>query len=71
MEKLYFFNFGINFWSMKREGLYREVVPYLEKSLGIDGDDVEVLNTLKNIYGTLGETERFREIKAKIEALEQ
>jgi len=56
---------------LKREGLYREVVPYLEKSLGIDGDDVEVLNTLKNIYGTLGETERFREIKAKIEALEQ
>lgn len=55
---------------LKREGLYREVVPYLEKSLGIDAKDTEVLNMLKNIYGTLGETEKFREIKAKIEALE-
>lgn len=55
----------------QREALYREAVPYLEKSLGIDERDVEVLRTLKNIYGTLGETEKFREVKSKLDALEQ
>lgn len=54
----------------QREALYREAVPYLEKSLGVDEKDIEVLRTLKNIYGTLGETEKFRETKAKLEALE-
>ena len=55
----------------KREGLYQSAIPYLEKILNIDGNDVDALRTLMNIYGTLGENEKFRELKGRLEALEQ
>ena len=56
---------------IKREDLYRSAVPYLEKYLAIDEKGIDALKTLKNIFGTLGETEKFKEVKAKLEALEQ
>ncbi|WP_340198851.1 tetratricopeptide repeat protein [Ascidiimonas sp. W6] len=55
----------------KREDLYRSAIPYLEKLLAIDENDLNALKTLMNIYGTLGENDKFKEVKEKITALEQ
>ncbi|WP_340066615.1 tetratricopeptide repeat protein [Ascidiimonas aurantiaca] len=55
----------------KREELYLSAVPYLEKLLSIDPNHVDATKTLVNIYGTIGETEKYKELKAKLSALEQ
>ncbi len=56
---------------VERENLYREAVPFLESLLKIDPKDVDALSTLRNIYGTLGETAKFKDLKDRIEALNQ
>ncbi len=55
----------------KREGLYKSAVPYLEKLLKIDGKDPDALKTLMNIYGSLGDTAKFKELKDRVDALAQ
>ena len=55
---------------VKREDLYRECVPLLEELLNVSPTNVDALNTLKNIYGVLGNNEAFMRIKAKIEELQ-
>ena len=54
---------------VKREDLYRECVPLLEELLNVSPTNIDALNTLKNIYGVLGNNEAFMKIKAKIEKL--
>lgn len=55
----------------KRENLYTSAIPYLEKILEIDANDVNALKTLMNIYGTIGDNAKFKEMKEKLAALEQ
>tara|TARA_B100001173_G_scaffold25473_2_gene20069 strand:+ start:342 stop:1634 length:1293 start_codon:yes stop_codon:yes gene_type:complete len=55
---------------LNREDLYRECVPILEELLKISPSNIDALNTLKNIYGVLGENEAFMVVKAKIEELQ-
>ena len=55
---------------VKREDLYRECVPLLEELLNVSPTNIDALNTLKNIYGVLGNNEGFMKIKAKIEELQ-
>ena len=55
---------------VKREDLYRECVPLLEELLNVSPTNIDALNTLKNIYGVLGNNEAFMNIKAKIEELQ-
>ena len=55
---------------VKREDLYRECVPLLEELLNVSPTNIDALNTLKNIYGVLGNNEAFMRIKAKIEELQ-
>ena len=55
---------------VKREDLYRECVPLLEELLNVSPTNIDALNTLKNIYGVLGNNEAFMKIKAKIEDLQ-
>ena len=55
---------------VKREDLYRECVPLLEELLNVSPTNIDALNTLKNIYGVLGNNEEFMKIKAKIEDLQ-
>ena len=50
----------------KREDLYRECVPILKKLISLSKDQ-EAIKTLMNIYGTLGDTEGFKEMKALVE----
>jgi tetratricopeptide (TPR) repeat protein len=54
----------------KREQLYKDAVPYLVKVLEIDPKDGDATKTLMNIYGTLGNNEGYKEMKAKLAALE-
>lgn len=55
----------------QREGLFLEAVPVLEILTEIDPSNVEALTTLKNIFGTIGDSANFKKIKEKIEALGQ
>ena len=52
-----------------RQNLYRECVPLLEELLKVSPNNLDALNTLKNIYGVLGNNEAFMKLKAKIEEL--
>jgi tetratricopeptide (TPR) repeat protein len=55
----------------QREGLFLEAVPVLENLTEIDPSNVEALTTLKNIFGTIGDSANFKKMKEKIEALGQ
>ena len=54
-----------------RENLYRECVPLLEELLKVSPENIDALNTLKNIYGVLGENEAFMQVKAKMEDIQE
>ncbi|MEL4309061.1 tetratricopeptide repeat protein [Joostella sp. CR20] len=55
----------------QREDLYRSAVPYLEKILVINPNNVDAVRTLMNIYGTIGESAKYKEMKDKLATLEQ
>tara|TARA_R110000868_G_scaffold358814_3_gene620539 strand:- start:4810 stop:6063 length:1254 start_codon:yes stop_codon:yes gene_type:complete len=54
----------------KRQNLYKDAIPYLEKALDIDTKNISAAKTLMNIFSVTGETEKFKAMKAKVEALE-
>lgn len=54
----------------QRKDLYIETMPYLEKALKLKPNNVDVIRTLMNMYGQLGEDAKFKEMKAKLEAME-
>ncbi|WMI65264.1 tetratricopeptide repeat protein [Aestuariibaculum sp. YM273] len=54
----------------QRQDLYRDAVPYLEKALAVDSQNINAAKTLMNIYSILGETEKHKEMKAKVADLE-
>ena len=47
----------------QRLGLYRSVVPYLEKVIQIDESNRPAINTLMNIYSALGNTREYNRLK--------
>ncbi len=55
---------------VERENLYKECIPFLEKLIEVSPTNIDALNTLKNIYGVLGENEKFKEISAKINEIQ-
>ncbi len=54
----------------KREGLYKEAVPYLEKILELNPNSVEATKTLMNIYGSIGEDAKYKELKSKLDTMQ-
>lgn len=50
--------------------LYKDAIPYLESTLKLRPKDIQAAKTLMNIYSSLGETAKFKEMKAKVEAIE-
>lgn len=54
----------------ERENAYKEALPYLEKAYKINSTNQNVLRYLMNIYGQIGEDAKYKEAKAKLEALE-
>jgi len=53
----------------KRGVVYKEAKPFLEKILSIDPKNESAAQTLKGIYSVLGETTKFKEMKALLESL--
>jgi tetratricopeptide (TPR) repeat protein len=54
----------------EKNGLYRSAVPYLESALKYRKDNADILQTLKGIYGQLGDDAKVKEMKTRLEALE-
>lgn len=54
----------------KRQNLYKTAVPYLDKALNIDSKNINAAKTLMNIYSVLGETDKFKAMKEKVQAME-
>lgn len=54
----------------QRTQLYTDAIPYLEKTMKIRPKNLEAAKTLMNIYSALGETAKFKEMKAKVESLQ-
>ncbi|WP_461533122.1 tetratricopeptide repeat protein [Sinomicrobium sp.] len=55
----------------KREDLYKEAIPYLEKILELNPKSYDATKTLMNIYGSIGEDGKYKELKTKLDGLEQ
>ncbi|OAB78993.1 tetratricopeptide repeat protein [Cochleicola gelatinilyticus] len=54
----------------QRKDMYADVLPYLEKSLALQPDNVEVVRTLMNIYTQLNMDDKFKTMKTKLQELE-
>jgi tetratricopeptide (TPR) repeat protein len=54
----------------KKNGLYREAMPYLEAASVDKPDNLELIRTLMNIYSQLGMDDKFKIAKAQLEAKE-
>ncbi|WP_296316716.1 tetratricopeptide repeat protein [Winogradskyella sp. UBA3174] len=54
----------------KRAQLYQTAIPYLTKSLELRSANINAAKTLMNIYSAIGETEKYKEMKAKVEEIE-
>jgi len=54
----------------ERLGLYKEAVPYLQTVMKNEPDNIGAAKTLMNIYSVLGETDKFKEMQAKVAELE-
>lgn len=54
----------------KRKEIYQQAIPVLEKSLSLKPKNIDIMRTLANIFSSIGNTDRYKAMKAKIEALE-
>lgn len=54
----------------ERSKLYTDAVPYLESTLRLRPTDLQAAKTLANIYSAVGDTAKYKEMKAKVDALE-
>lgn len=54
----------------KRTRLYLDAIPYLEKALEIDAKNLDAAKSLMSLYSAIDDTEKFKAMKAKVEALE-
>lgn len=57
-------------YKAQRTQLYKDAIPYLEKTLSIRPKNLEAAKTLMNIYSALGETAKFKDMKAKVDAMQ-
>ena len=51
------------------EGYWEQALPYLEKALEIDPNDLNVLESLKGLYYRFDRMDKYNEIKARIESV--
>lgn len=53
----------------QRQNLYRQAIPFLTKALEINPKSMNAAKTLMNIFSVLGETDKFKAMKAKVESM--
>ncbi|MDT0557589.1 tetratricopeptide repeat protein [Ichthyenterobacterium sp. W332] len=54
----------------KRKDIYKQAIPILQKSLSLSPKNTDIMQTLANIYSSIGETDKYKEMKAKIESIQ-
>lgn len=54
----------------ERTKLYEKAIPFLEKAIELRKTNVDAARTLMNIYSAIGDTDKYKEMKAKIEKME-
>lgn len=54
----------------ERQDIYRSAIPYLDNAIAIDDKNINAAKTLMNIYSVLGETDKYKVLKQKVEAIE-
>ncbi|MBO6607097.1 tetratricopeptide repeat protein [Psychroserpens sp.] len=54
----------------QRTQIYESAIPYLETTLKLKPKDVQAATTLMNIYSAIGQTDKFKEMKAKVEQMQ-
>ncbi|WP_040279761.1 tetratricopeptide repeat protein [Psychroserpens damuponensis] len=54
----------------KRTEIFESAIPYLETTLKLKPKDIQAVQTLMNIYRGSGQTDKYKEMKAKLETLE-
>ena len=54
----------------QRQALYRDAIPYLDKALEIAPKNINAAKTLMNIYSILGETDKYKAMKERVESIE-
>jgi tetratricopeptide (TPR) repeat protein len=55
---------------LKRTEILESAIPYLETTLKLKPKDVQAAQTLMNIYRGSGQTDKYKEMKAKLETLQ-
>ena len=53
----------------QRQSLYKSAIPFLSKRLELKAKDIDAARTLMNIYSVIGDTAKFKELKAIVDAL--
>ncbi len=53
-----------------RQKIYQDAIPYLKQAIEVKPDNLDATKTLMNIYSSIGETAKYKELKAKVEAIE-
>lgn len=51
----------------ERQAIYSDALPYLERAHKLNPKNQEVIRTLMNIYGQLGNDDKYKEMKAKLD----
>ena len=54
----------------KRTELYKEAIPHLEKALELKSSNIDAARTLMNIYSAVGETEKYKLMRARVDEME-
>ena len=54
---------------VKKNKLLEEALPYLEKAITYQPNNLEVLNLMTQIYPTLGMDDKYKETKEKIDSI--
>ncbi len=53
-----------------KNSIYRDALPYLEKASELQNENIELIRTLKNIYGLLSMDDKAKMMKVKLEELD-
>ncbi|RZV65590.1 MAG: tetratricopeptide repeat protein [Flavobacteriaceae bacterium] len=53
----------------KRMQVYKDAIPYLESALEIKQNNLQAATTLMNIYSAIGDTAKYKEMKAMVDSM--
>ena len=53
------------------KGVFEQARPHLEKAHELDASDTGAIASLQQLYALIGETEKYQEMKAKLDAAKQ